>query len=392
MDRIELTLADAHGEPIELMTVDDLVSFIDAEEQAWGWVKSGDRSRIDMTGHFLNHFNTIRTWIDNFEKKQWNAQQLRENVASYYSGKKPQLLFSESAHGTIIRSIRDRMGLDSGCLALAFTTGRLSPSFDSIEDARIWQLVVSPTMIGPEAWGSEMQRQLKEIRTRMRSEITRQVNASDALRKDWGSSNADDRRRYRSLARMAVTMGSRRAQKISDRANSSVEKLDAVKDAYQEQMRLQAPVKYWADKSRAHSDSAFTWGAWIAIYLVLALLVVIAGFDNAWDALDGEKLTSRHFLLAAVVGAGLTLMFWIARLMVRIFLAERHLHTDAEERRVMTQAYLALIKEGAASDQERIVILSALFRTASDGIVKDDGAGDISLPAMVARLLDSKGK
>jgi hypothetical protein len=56
----------------------------------------------------------------------------------------------------------------------------------------------------------------------------------------------------------------------------------------------------------------------------------------------------------------------------------------------MTQAYLALIKEAAASDQERVVILSALFRGASDGIVKDDGAGDISLPAMIARLLDAK--
>jgi hypothetical protein len=161
--------------------------------------------------------------------------------------------------------------------------------------------------------------------------------------------------------------------------------------AYQEQMRLQAPVEYWSAKSTAHSESALRWGTAIVGYVLFALIAAAAGFHFAWNAVgDKAELTGRHFLLVAVIGAALTLLFWGARLLVRIFLGERHLYTDAEERRVMTQAYLALIKEAAASDQERVVILSALFRGASDGIVKDDGAGDISLPAMIARLLDAK--
>ena len=40
----------------------------------------------------------------------------------------------------------------------------------------------------------------------------------------------------------------------------------------------------------------------------------------------------------------------------------------------MMQTYLALIKEGKLEDNHRNLILQALFRPASTGIVKDDAA------------------
>jgi hypothetical protein len=43
--------------------------------------------------------------------------------------------------------------------------------------------------------------------------------------------------------------------------------------------------------------------------------------------------------------------------------------------------------EGAASDVDRTIILNALFRNTSDGIIKEDGGLDPSLSAGLARLL-----
>lgn len=51
----------------------------------------------------------------------------------------------------------------------------------------------------------------------------------------------------------------------------------------------------------------------------------------------------------------------------------------------MTTTYLALIRSGAATEAERPIILEALFRQSADGIVKDDGPGDLNLGAILSR-------
>ena len=51
----------------------------------------------------------------------------------------------------------------------------------------------------------------------------------------------------------------------------------------------------------------------------------------------------------------------------------------------MTQTYLALTRENAASETERQIILTALFRNSADGIVKDDGPPDIGLQALISK-------
>ncbi len=65
---------------------------------------------------------------------------------------------------------------------------------------------------------------------------------------------------------------------------------------------------------------------------------------------------------------------WGVRLVVRMFLSHIHLATDAAERVVMVKTYLSLIEgDRVKSVEDRQLILQALFRPASDGIVKDEG-------------------
>lgn len=52
----------------------------------------------------------------------------------------------------------------------------------------------------------------------------------------------------------------------------------------------------------------------------------------------------------------------------------------------MTTTYLALTRKNAVDEKDRQVILGALFRNSADGIVKDDGAGDIGLAALLSRV------
>jgi hypothetical protein len=82
-----------------------------------------------------------------------------------------------------------------------------------------------------------------------------------------------------------------------------------------------------------------------------------------------------------------TLVFWLGRLLTRPYLSERHLKTDADKRAVMTKTYLALTKEGQATEAERSIILTQLFRGSSDGIVKDDGPPEIALQSLISKLV-----
>lgn len=79
-------------------------------------------------------------------------------------------------------------------------------------------------------------------------------------------------------------------------------------------------------------------------------------------------------------------LFWVLRLIVRIALTQMHQHTDATERVVMVQTYLALLlgkgtlngTSGIPSDQAKIV-LEALFRHGTTGLFQDDASPSLPL-------------
>ncbi len=80
------------------------------------------------------------------------------------------------------------------------------------------------------------------------------------------------------------------------------------------------------------------------------------------------------------------LIFWIGRLFTKLYLSQHHLLQDAEERAVMTTTYLALTHENAASDEDKKIILGALFRPTADGLIKEDGPSELTLAGALSRI------
>lgn len=94
-----------------------------------------------------------------------------------------------------------------------------------------------------------------------------------------------------------------------------------------------------------------------------------------------------YFIASAGLATLAGLVLWVGRLLTKLFLSQHHLRQDANERATMTTTYLALMTEGAASDVDRTIILNALFRNTSDGIIKEEGGMDPGLSAVLARVL-----
>lgn len=147
---------------------------------------------------------------------------------------------------------------------------------------------------------------------------------------------------------------------------------------FRETMALRAPVEYWKGRKEKHERRAAVTGR--AVFISMAALVVILGVIAAWVLtnlnLEGKPDAWRLALVTVVGVIGV----WAVRLIVRMFLSHTHLATDAAERETMVMTYLALLEaEKLPTDDDRKLILQALFRPASDGYVKDEGLPHLAL-------------
>lgn len=200
--------------------------------------------------------------------------------------------------------------------------------------------------------------------------------------------------------------------------------------AQKEQTRLEAPVELWNSRANDHLKSANKRIKAISVTAVVGMLltivVAIGSFEGAKALFIGattdqfsalgpaaasaaaKKVAIRaataalspptlrptfHFELifaGAATLLWLTMYIWAVRVLVRLYTTEHHLSIDASGRAAMVQTYLGLIKENAANEADRPIVLGAIFRPVSDGMVSDDGPPQMSLPAIIATLVGGK--
>ncbi len=167
-------------------------------------------------------------------------------------------------------------------------------------------------------------------------------------------------------------------------------KLSNLEKAYSSDKALEAPAKFWETKRSKHTSAAgekrriLIWFAGLSVsaLAVSAALLLSAGVGNS------DKPIYWLFGIAGLVATG---VIWTARVLVRLYLTELHLVEDSAERITMANTYIALVKGGYADGQDMSVILNALFRPSSDGLVKEEQ--QILTPLeIVTRLVSREGK
>lgn len=167
--------------------------------------------------------------------------------------------------------------------------------------------------------------------------------------------------------------------------------LEAVTTAYEVRMQLQGPVRYWQKKGQRHRAAKWIAGSILVIYTIIAVWALNSAFDHASMLLPTTM--GEHVPIAALFKAGTfallttSIAFWIGRVLLRIFLSNQHLATDADERMTMVMTFLALVRKRAVKDEDRSLILTPLFRAGADGIVKEDSAPDTALASFLAAIV-----
>lgn len=377
-----------HGGAHRFRSYGELLDWAVARRDEWRWLEK-TRNFGDVQSHVLGAFTNLvgqieRTRQDGVPLKRW-----QDDLNAFIAPGGTAVLAS-STIGHLTQEIREAYGDDAGVSAIALLKGWTElGSLRKLEHLQGAVAAALPWAVGPQDLADRLQRERGNMRQAVRRLIVDTERAED--RRNLSVQTAVGGARQRTVAwvrsRFLAWNHERRRQAAEHAA--AIEELHKTTAAYNEFMHLQAPVEYWAKKAGAHQQAEKeAFGRLILFFpLALVLLAVIFGI-TAWQLLQPspDRDTSVYFVVSAGLATIAGLIFWIGRLLTRLYLSEHHLRKDAEEREIMTRTYLALTRDDAADEKDRHIVLSALFRNASDGIVKDDAGDGALLSSLLSRF------
>ncbi len=173
------------------------------------------------------------------------------------------------------------------------------------------------------------------------------------------------------------------ASRFDEEYDRHKSKMEESEDFYEKKLAVKNAVTYWSTKAKNHQINSFIFGGIAGLLMICAVIMVfnsgnyIIGLDlNDANGIGRKILTEKGALQLWVYGffiISMTLVIWFIRLLVKVFLSNLHLLSDAKERETMIQTYLAFEREeNTLKDTDRDLILPSIFRVSANGFIKDD--------------------
>lgn len=401
------------GQVFKPTSLQQFARWASRERDRWMWLQGVGEAEFppSVRDHIINQLNAIAGYAESIGNRgSLDGDDPRQMLRGHYEGMPPQLIHSTSDVGRAIFALRDTMGDEIAAVAAGIHIGQLGVNWINPLHARAVIFVANPSLMGREAARAASQSDYKRWNDEAQALLVRHDGLFEEHEIQLAALSA---RADQTAVRSFWKIGRRSVElrlALARRSEASIAEIDNVRKAYEEDMQLRASVQYWETKRSLHSTGRadalrhLRWFSGIAgvaaillFWAAISFMLEASGI-NVWDWMiiqphkDRPIALATYVIVTAAVGTALTAAFWAARVLVRNYLTERRLELDAEERRIMTQTYLALIKEGAASNEDRLVILNALFRPSPDQPVGEDSGNDIALPAIIAKLMDQRLK
>lgn len=191
-------------------------------------------------------------------------------------------------------------------------------------------------------------------------------------------------------------------QNLNDRLEAAVTSTAA-------ERQVQRLTDLWDEKIGEHR-TAKNWAFWI--YFISLSIVCVGVVSLGWwvfsypDIFEALTMPRRcleninvqncdGFSFKGVLFSGgvltlITLSLWFVRIKMKEYIAERHLMLDARERKAFAASFIELLavpELGDVMKDNSDIILHAMFRHGSDGIIFEDGGLDPSISAVASRVL-----
>lgn len=359
--RIKLDLGEKNG-AVTFKSIEEFPEWLQSEKAQWQWLgkNAQNRQTVGQLWQLMNkHWQGMEKSYANYtsgpeQHKENHRKAFFRSVETAYG--QNELILSSSPRGNYIREIAESNSALAASVA-CFFIGLGAPQNDPVALEGAFRALQFDFGIVSNIEAE--QKSLTNLQVKWQTELTDLSSQFDDL-------VSDTKQQHHDLEELKSGQVSQFEDFLSE-ANKSKE---AIEQTYREHMALKAPVEYWSNKATLHQQRSTTFGkvalacgGGVAVLLAVATWVLLIGVEKP----DYWRL--------AVLGLFTALGVWLVRIVIRLFLSNMHQASDAEERVTMVETFLSLMSEGHISrEEDRHLVLQALFRSAQTGLVKDEGS------------------
>lgn len=387
---------EIQGRRLNFSSLDEISNWIQGEKQAFDWMMAGDYGpqfnsfRDNYRINFNHIVNRLAEWRTDPTNDQ-RAQSLVQFFQSFYSHN--LTVMSDHPFAKIALDAVSKIGPGAGVGALAVLLGiPCAINFDVVRGMTLGGLIRDG--IEPKSPGL-VAKTIDDLNTSAYAEFKKRDDAWNNVAKTAEENLLTKELNSQKKVDEISAQAAKFFERLNTEGNAVIASIQETEASYREQMTLQAPVEYWTTKASTHrtdltkSRGRLLWFTVFGSVGLIAALVLLSWLATLIVGPQGQDSTAIYLKLAAAGAILTTIVFWVGRVLLRIYLSDRHLLTDAEERVAMIKTYLALSNEKKVEATERALVLAPIFRSAADGIVKDEGP-DTSVAGLLARAIDSR--
>lgn len=353
-------------------TLEELRDWYQREEAAWNWLRQAGPPGQQAWRTIENQRRQLATAMTQAEQVVRGGGDFTPNHEQQLRSALPQcsrLIASDSKAGKFVLNLKEEGDPDRAGAAAALLLGQELANLSSPAilrgalDVALMEEGITTSSI--KAARDAYEEQVAQVTTELadlRSQHLELLAETTALRE-----SASKLLESQKEAHDELLTGHRGA--TDSALDETKEDPSALKATYDAGLALRAPVTYWSRKKAEHKRLARNF-AWASAAGLLVAVVVFAGLVYWIIPREGDP-TLGHVAALAILSAPL---LWGERVLIRNLLSNIHLATDAAEREVLIQTYLALARKGWAKEEELELVLQAIFRPTSTGLVRDDAA------------------
>jgi hypothetical protein len=364
---------------IELLGLSSIHDFFSKQVIGWQEISSLPVEFQQSLNHFIQQIQNIERFLENCTdledenliSNQWNNT--RNQICSqnnYFTFDVPKSKFLLRIHTTnseyfpgaysyIIGQFRSSNKND-------FIGSLLAYEFDSKDSSELGKRVDSER-ITIKQLRTDFQHQINQTETQLTEHLTNSTKAyqdyiltidklkeeKEALFNSWYENSQNDFNIFDTLSKTKIS----ELQKI-----------------YEEKLRLEKPAEYWSKRAlllKKEGWKSIHWLIGLVAFacLTLYLLLWLTPEGMLLSFIKGDAQAIRWSIIYVTF---ISFLAFGIRTLNKVAFSSFHLARDSEEREQLTYVYLALKKDSAIDEKDRLLILQSLFSRAETGLLKEE--------------------
>lgn len=355
----------------EFNTINQLKEFIDGEVEFWSKCKEGRASEI------RSHFNNIKSDLNYFfnycnQNNDYSANDYLNRVLNNLGCKRFPLVFSETQVGKfILEQYNVSHQYANAAVDYIFN---ISNSLSNVSDKKYFKGILEAYKYeNQEVAFTKLEDNFNESILDIKEKI---IKVHDNLYRVSQEYHQNLIESYNDFSGDISSWRDTIKSEVESYLNEKVNKFKDLEISYKEKLKLEAPIDYWDKLYNEYNKKGKTWttvAVITSVVMIILLMIILYNVPSQLNVtLDSFSFQSLRatLILALLVSIGV----YLIRLFTKLALSAYHLSRDAKERYQLTYVYLSLINEGKISDQDRTIVLQALFSRADTGLLKGDSS------------------